>query len=107
MRYRERRGKRYIRDIYNKWVSSLAKNMDRMAKNKFKIQLVSSKKRKLLKGLASGKNLVVIAVRALPDVRPVRNGPKWSAQIGESMADALNEKYGEKYVFSAISPAAT
>lgn len=102
MKFRERRDKKFIRDIYNKWVKSLAKQLNRSAKAKFNIQLVSRKKRKLMKGLAEGKKLVVIAVRALPDVRPVRNGPKWSSQIGESMADAFNDKFGEKHLFTVL-----
>jgi len=102
MRYRQRKDKRYIRNIYNKWVKSLAKQISQSARSKYKAVLVSSKKRKLLKGLAAGKKLVVIAVRALPDVRPVRNGPKWSAQIGESLADKLNKKFGNKHLFDVL-----
>ena len=83
MRFRERNNKRYIRDIYNKWVKSLSKELIRSAQSRYKLTLVSSKKRKIMKGLASGKALVVIAVRALPDTNPKLNGPKWSAKIGD------------------------
>lgn len=102
MRYRERRGKRYIRDIYNKWIKSLTRELVRSAQYKYKLKLVSARNREIMKGLASGKTLVVIAVRALPDTNPRRNGPKWSAQIGGSLVGVLNNKQGAKHVFSAL-----
>lgn len=102
MRFRERKNKRYIRDTYNKWINSLSKELIRSAQYKYNLTLVSAKKRKIMKGLASGKALVVIAVRALPDNNPKRNGPKWSAQIGDSLADVLNSKRSAKHVFLAL-----
>lgn len=102
MRFREHRDKRYIRNIYNKWIMSLTKELKRSAQYKYRLKLVSAKNRRIMKGLASGKALVVIAVRALPDTNPKRNGPKWSAQIGESLVDVLSNKQGAKHVFISL-----
>lgn len=102
MRFRQRKDKKFIRDIYNKWIKSLSKELTRSAQYKYKIKLVSARNRKFLKGMASGKEIVVIAVRALPDTNPKRNGPKWSAQIGESLVDVLNKKQGAKHVFLTL-----
>jgi len=102
MRFRERQNKKYIRDMYNKWVKSLRKELKKSAQSRYKLKLVSAKNRKILKGIAAGKGLVVIAVRAVPDINRRRNTPIWSAQISRSLVDALNEKYGTKHVYSGL-----
>ncbi|MFV1992593.1 MAG: hypothetical protein ACC635_01700 [Acidiferrobacterales bacterium] len=102
MRFRERKNKKYIRDMYNKWVKSLGKELKKSASSRYKLKLVSARSRYILKGIAAGKELVVIAVRAVPDINRRRNTPVWSAQITKSLAVALSKKYGEKHVYSGL-----
>jgi len=102
MRFRERQNKKYIRDMYNKWVKSLSTELRKSAQSRYKLKLVSAKSRNILKGIAAGKELVVIAIRAVPDINRRRNAPIWSAQLTNSLADALNKKYGAKHVYSGL-----
>ena len=88
--------------MYNEWVRSLRKELKKTAINKYKIKLVSASSRYILKGIAAGKQLVVIAIRAIPDTNVRRNAPIWSAQINKSLAGALNKKYGAKHVYSGL-----
>ena len=102
MRFRERQNKKYIRDMYNRWVKSLSKEIKNSALSRYKLKLVSASSRYILKGIAAGKELVVIAVRAVPDINRRRNTPVWSAQITKSLTAALSKKYGEKHVYSGL-----